>query len=97
MISLEQQLPGDVLAGIAERMVARRKEQGLTQADLAAKAGVSLGSLKRFEQTHRISLFSLVCIAFALGCEDDFDTLFSRKSYASIDEVIRERKAHERS
>ena len=47
---LEHQLPGEVLADIAHRVAARRKEQGLTQAQLAEKSGVSLGSIKRFER-----------------------------------------------
>ena len=87
---LDQQLPGDVMRDIAERMVCRRKEKGFTQAQLAEKSGVSLGSLRRFERSHQISLASLVKISFALGCEDDFAALFARKGYASIEEVVRE-------
>lgn len=89
---LEHQLPGDVLADIAYRVVARRKEQGLTQAQLAEKSGVSLGSIKRFERLHQISLASLVSIAFALHCEEDFTGLFAQKQYASIEDVIAESK-----
>lgn len=81
-------LPGEVAAGIAQRVVARRKELGLSQAALAERSGVSLGSLKRFERLHRISLSSLVNLAFALGCEQDFEALFSRRRYASIDDVV---------
>ena len=28
--------------------------------------------------------------SFALGCENDFDTLFAKKGYSSIQEVINE-------
>lgn len=89
---LEHQLPGEVLADIAYRVVARRKDQGLTQAQLAEKSGVSLGSIKRFERLHQISLASLVNIAFALHCEEDFTGLFAQKQYASIEDVIAESK-----
>ncbi len=75
---------------IAARMRERRKERKLSQAQLSKRADVSLGSLKRFEQTGEISLSSLIKLAFALGCEGDFDGLFSRKGYASIQEVIDE-------
>ncbi len=88
---LDQQLPGEVLEGIASRARRRRKEQGISQALLAERSGVSLGSIKRFEREHQISLASLVKVAFALGCEDDFAELFSKKSYASIEDVIAER------
>lgn len=82
---LDQPMPGDISAAIAKRMVARRREHGMTQADLARISGVSLGSLRRFEQFHEISLISLINISFALGCEHDFDQLFSTPYYASLE------------
>ncbi len=82
--------PDEVNKNIAARMRQRRKEQHLSQTQLALRSNVSLGSLKRFEQTGEISLTSLVKIAFALGCEEDFDALFARKGYTSIQEVIDE-------
>lgn len=53
---------------------------------------MSLGSVKRFERTGEISLSSLIKIAFVLGAEYDFDTLFSKKGYSSIQEVIDEQQ-----
>ncbi len=75
---------------IAERVRKKRKANKLTQKQLAQKSGVSLGSLKRFERTGEISLSSLVKIAFALNCENDFQSLFAKKEYRSIQEVIDE-------
>lgn len=80
--------PKDVRLDVRNRVRQRRKEQKLTQAALAEKADVSLGSLKRFESTGHISLVSLIKIAFALGYEEDFALLFSERSYQSIEEVI---------
>ncbi len=80
--------PKDVNNDIVKRMKARRKEQKLTQAELSRRADVSLGSLKRFEQTGNIALDSLIKIAFVLGCQDDFEGLFAKKGYSSIQEVI---------
>lgn len=88
MINLDQQTPGEVSHALAARVRARRKERGFTQAQLARKAGVSLGSYKRFEQTGQIALFSLINVAFALGYEQDFEALFAKRGYASIQEVI---------
>ena len=82
----------DIMRGVAERARLRRREQKLSQAELARRSGVSLGSLKRFEQSGEVSLVSLVKIAFALGYELDFNELFAKKRYASIEEVINERK-----
>ena len=81
------------MAGIARRMTMRRKEHGMTQSDLARKSGVSLGSIRRFEQLHEISLNALVGIAFALDCEvitceRDSAALSPQPYYRSIDDVV---------
>ena len=75
---------------IAQRLKTRRKEAKLTQEGLSSKSGVSYGSIKRFESKGEISLSSLIKIAIALGYEKDFDELFNRKKYHSIQEVIDE-------
>lgn len=85
--------PDDVSKNIAARMRKRRKEKKITQAKLSEYSAVSLGSIKRFERTGEISLSSLIKIAFVLGCEDDFEELFAKRGYASIQEVIDERNA----
>ena len=82
--------PKDVSSEIAKRISTRRKEKKITQEQLSVRADVSFGSIKRFERTGEISLSSLIKIAFALELEDDFDSLFSKKGYASIREVIDE-------
>ncbi|MCD8052720.1 MAG: helix-turn-helix domain-containing protein [Lachnospiraceae bacterium] len=93
--------PGDINREIADRARARRKEKKFTQVELSRRSNVSLGSLKRFERTGEISLSSLIKIAFALECENDFDELFLKKGYASIQEVIDEQilmeKYHQKS
>ena len=81
-------LPGETMHQIAAREKALRKARRLTQAQLASKAGVSLGSLRRFEQTGQVSLESLVALSFALGCESELDGLFAKPAYSSIEEVI---------
>jgi transcriptional regulator with XRE-family HTH domain len=78
----------ELCALFAERAQARRLALDLTQAGLAARAGVSLGSLKRFEQTGRVSFESLLKVAAALGAVDDFDAVFKAPAARSIDEVL---------
>lgn len=82
--------PDDVNKDIATRVRERRKEKKLSQIQLSERSDVSLGTLKRFERTGEISLSSLIKIAFALGCEADFEHLFLKKHYSSIQEVINE-------
>lgn len=81
-------LPGEAMRDVATREKQLRKARHFTQAQLAEKAGVSLGTLRRFEQTGQISFESLVSIAFALGCQDDLEHLFSKPAYTSIEEVL---------
>lgn len=82
--------PGDINLEIATRVRARRKELKITQQQLSEKSAVSLGSIKRFERLGEISLSSLIKIAFVLGYENDFDALFAKRAYRSIQEVIDE-------
>lgn len=82
--------PDELSAVIVENLKQRRKEAKLTQAELGEKAGVSYGSIKRFEQTGEISLHSLLKIAIVLDCSDDFEQLFAKKHYNSIQEIIDE-------
>ena len=83
-------LPGQAKLEVAKREKERRRRMGMTQTALAQKAGVSLGSLRRFEQTGDISFASLVSLCYALGCEKDLESLFSAPAYRSIQEVIDE-------
>lgn len=63
----------------------------MTQAELSARAGITLASLKRFEQTGEISFVSLIKIAVVLDETEALDQLFLTKEYSSIQEVIDEK------
>ena len=77
---------------IRDRVRNKRKALKLSQEELAKRSGVSFGSVKRFESTGEISLSSLLKIAIVLGSEEDFNLLFARKNYQSLQEVIDEAK-----
>ena len=89
MINLYQKTWAEINTEIAERMVQLRKRKKLSQKNLALRSGVSLGSLKRFEQMGEISLQSLTKIAIAREVEGELEELFSKVPFASIEEVIR--------
>ena len=90
MINLYQKTWNEIDNDIANRMVKLRKRRKITQKALAAKSGVSLGSIKRFEQRGEISLQSLTKLAIALEVEGELDTLFDSVPFQSIEEVINE-------
>lgn len=83
--------PNEIAKEVAAREKAVRKSKKLTQAQLSSRAGVSLASLKRFEQTGEISFVSLLKLSAVLDVTEEFDHLFVRKEYRSIQEVIDER------
>lgn len=92
MIQLVQKTAPQIAQELSERVRRRRKEKGFTQAQLAERSGMSLASYKRFEQQHEIAFDSLIKVAIALGCEKDFDTLFSTPQFSSIEELIASEK-----
>jgi DNA-binding transcriptional regulator YiaG len=85
--------PKAIAEEIAEQ---RRLDADLSQAALAKRSGVSLGTLKRFESKAEISLKHLLMIAVALEATDEFHRLFSQKQYRSIDELIKVKKTKTR-
>lgn len=69
-------LPPDILRETAEKHQQLRKHLGLSQVELAERAGVSLGSLRRFEQTGQVSFDALLRLAHILHRLEDFERLF---------------------
>ena len=67
--------PSEVSLELAKRLKEIRRQLKLSQADLADRSGVSLGSLKRFENSGRISLESLLKLAHLLGKLKEFENL----------------------
>lgn len=83
----------EIMREIAKRAKLKRLKQNLTQEGLALRSGVSLGSIKRFERSGEISLKSLIDTALALGCLEDFETLFAdNASRGSLFESKKEKK-----
>ena len=83
--------PKEIAKDIALQEKKKRKMRKLTQTELSERAGISLASLKRFEQTVEMSFVSLIKIADILGEKGAFEELFTSKEYQSIQEVIDER------
>lgn len=80
--------PETYMLQIAQRERAIRKKNKLSRADLSKKSNVSYGSLKRFEETGNISLASLIKIAIALDCVEEFEMLFRTRTPESIEDII---------
>ena len=72
---------------LVERFKKRRKELKLSQKDLSVRSGVSYASIRRFESNGEISLTSLIKLANAIDCLNDFDALFKNAKISSLKEL----------
>ena len=88
ILFLNQKTPNEIAKSSADKIKEHRKKLKISQEVLAQKSGVSLGSIKRFETKYEISLQSFIKIAIALNLDNDFENLFTQKTYNSINEVI---------
>ena len=73
MYSLEP-TPLEISKALAERHRVLRKQLKMSQNEMAERSGVSLGSLKRFENTGKTSLNSLLKSMHLLGRLKEFDS-----------------------
>ena len=78
MYSLEP-TPLEVSKTLAEKHRSLRKRLKLSQEEMAERSGLSLGSLKRFENTGKISLDSLLKLMHLLGRLNEFDHMLLPK------------------
>lgn len=67
--------PFEVSKALAERHRALRRQLKMSQSEMAESSGVSLGSLKRFENKGKISLESFLKLAHLLGRLEEFNNL----------------------
>jgi len=84
---LGSKTPLEINQLIAERLRIIRKRRKISQKRLSEKSGVSLGSVKRFEQSGEISLLSLTKIAMALDVEGEMEQLFEEVPFLSLEEI----------
>ena len=66
----------EVCTELGQRIRARRLLQGISQLDLAGRAGVSHGTVRNMEATGQVSMASFIRIVQSLGLLADLDLLF---------------------
>lgn len=79
--------PDDALKLVARRVRAARKARGWTQADLAARALVSVPTVARFERTGHGQLATLARICTALGQLHGFEALLPEPAPRTMAEL----------
>lgn len=79
----------EVLQALGLRVRTQRLAQGVPQRELAQMAGLSLGALRKLENSGQSSLETLVRAAQALGLMDELEQLFmlKRQSIAQMEKA----------
>jgi transcriptional regulator with XRE-family HTH domain len=88
MLSVDLFSSDTIAKGLARRVRRRRLDMNLSQEGVANRSGVTLASVKRFEQTGLISLDSLIRIALVIDGAEEFNSLFQPKAFQTIQDVI---------
>jgi len=79
--------PEETARQLAKKSRTLRLARDWKQATLAARSGVTLPSLRRFERTGQISLRNLLKLAFALGRLSDFEQPLQSPAAGSMAEL----------
>lgn len=90
MLDINISIPTVAMDKLRARYKDLRLSFDFTQAGLAKRSGVSLGSIKRFERSGQISLDSLLKLSLILECLDDFNHVANPKkdTIHSIDQLL---------
>jgi len=96
MISFKMLSSEEISGELANRLKRRRLVRNLTLEGLAARSGVALGTLKKFEATGRIALPSFIRLVVALDDASALEGLLKDADYRSLDDVLKSEKLPKR-
>ncbi|WP_179402825.1 helix-turn-helix domain-containing protein [Burkholderia guangdongensis] len=84
----------EIAQTFAQRLRALRLQQGLSQAELAGRAGISVRALRNLEATGQATLESFLRVAQALGRASDLEKILEIKvhSIRAMEEASRTRQ-----
>ena len=88
--------PAEVAELLAERLRQRRLDLNWSREELSQRSGVTVASIRRFENTSEVSLARLLQLCMVLGSLDDFDQVLAASKTPSIAELKRQQKKRKR-
>ena len=92
MMDLSLSKPAEIVKLLCDRLRQERLSQQMTQADLAARAGVGVNTVSNLEAGRNVNFDSLVRVAMVLGFAGELQTLFKPK-IESLDDILRYEKS----
>ncbi|MDC0739355.1 helix-turn-helix transcriptional regulator [Cognatishimia sp. SS12] len=87
----------DLHQRVAAAAKARRLAMNITQAALAQRAGVSLATLKRFENGGTASFATVLAVAESLDALAEFTRLFPAPEAATLDDLTAPQRGRKRA
>lgn len=87
--------PQEMAERISKHAQTKRLFLNLSQKTLSERSGISLGVIKKFERTGKISLESLLKIALNLGALEDFKDVFKPtppEHLGSLDDILNDKR-----
>lgn len=88
MMNLGLIKPGEVVKLLCTRLRQERLSQQMTQAEVAARAGIGVGTLSNLEAGRSVAFDSVVRVAVVLGRLNELEQLFIPQ-LDSLDDVLR--------
>nr|WP_253950626.1 MULTISPECIES: helix-turn-helix transcriptional regulator [Pseudomonas syringae group] len=88
MMDLGFRRPDELVKLLCERLRKERLAQQMTQADVAARAGIGVNTVSNLEAGRNVAFESLVRVAMVLGRISELEGLFQPK-LDSLDDILR--------
>lgn len=88
MMNLSLIKPGEVVKLLCTRLRQERLSQQMTQAEVAARSGIGVGTLSNLEAGRSVAFDSVVRVAMVLGRLNELEQLFMPQ-LDSLDDVLR--------
>ncbi|HDR9762420.1 helix-turn-helix domain-containing protein [Burkholderia cepacia] len=95
MLDLSFSKPSEVVKRLCERLRTERLAVGMTQSDLAGRAGIATNTVSNLEAGRNVGFEAVVRVAMALGRIKELEGLFQPK-LDSIEDILRYEKSAKR-
>ncbi|AVX88051.1 MULTISPECIES: helix-turn-helix domain-containing protein [Pseudomonas] len=88
MLDLSLSKPSEIVKRICERLRTDRLALEMTQADVAARAGIGTNTVSNLEAGRNVGFENLVRVAMVLGRSKELENLFLPK-LETLDDILR--------
>ncbi len=92
MMDLTLSSPAEIVTLLCDRLRKERLAKQMTQADVAARAGVGVNTVSNLEAGKNVGFENLVRVAVVLGYGDALKALF-KPNIDSLDDILRYEKS----